>query len=65
MKDMKKLVAAQLEDLTEDILTLTGCLGFWGEPELPDCMRVQMESEKEYISTALYLISIPNTGLFL
>lgn len=45
MKDMKKLVAAQLEDLTEDILTLTGCLGFWGEPELPDCMRAQMESE--------------------
>ena len=45
MKDMRKLVAAQLEDLTEDILTLTGCMSFWGEPELPDCMRVQMESE--------------------
>lgn len=20
---------------------------FWGEPELPDCMRVEMESESE------------------
>jgi hypothetical protein len=46
MKDMKKAVAAQL-DLTDVILTLTGCMGFWGEPELPDCMRVEMESESE------------------
>lgn len=47
MKDMKKAVAAQLEDLTGDILNLTGCMSFWGEPELPDCMRVEMESESE------------------
>lgn len=47
MKDMKKAVAAQLEDLSDVILTLTGCKGFWGEPELPDCMRVEMESESE------------------
>lgn len=47
MKDMKKTVASQLEDLAGDILTLTGCMGFWGEPELPDCMRVEMESESE------------------
>lgn len=47
MKDMKKAVAAQLEDLSDVILTLTGCKGFWGEVELPDCMRVEMESESE------------------
>lgn len=47
MKDMKKAVAAQLEDLSDVILTLTGCRHFWGEPELPDCMRVEMESESE------------------
>ena len=35
MKDMKKAVAAQLrKDLSDVILTLTGCKGFWGEPEL-------------------------------
>ena len=45
MKDMKKAGAAQLEDLSDVILTLTGCKGFWGEPELPDCMRGEMESE--------------------
>ena len=37
MKDMKKAVAAQLEDLSDVILTLTGCKHFWGEVELPDC----------------------------
>lgn len=47
MKDMKKVVAAQLEDLTDEILNLTGCKNFWGEPELPDCMRVEMESEED------------------
>lgn len=47
MKDMKKAVAAQLEDLSDVILTLTGCKHFWGEVELPDCMRVEMESESE------------------
>lgn len=47
MKDMKKTVAAQLEDLSDVILTLTGCKCLWGEPELPDCMRVEMESEFE------------------
>ena len=47
MKDMKKTVAAQLEDLSDVILTLTGCKCLWGEPELPDCMRVEMESESE------------------
>lgn len=47
MKDMKKFVAAQLEDLAEDILSLTGCKSFWGEPELPACMRAEMESESE------------------
>lgn len=47
MKDMKKAVGAQLEDLTDVILTLTGCKNLWGEPELPDCMRVEMESESE------------------
>ncbi len=47
MKDMKKTVAAQLEDLAGDILTLTGCKHYWGEVELPDCMRVEMESESE------------------
>lgn len=47
MKDMKRAVAAQLEDLTDVILTLTGCKHLWGEPELPDCMRVEMESEED------------------
>lgn len=47
MKDMKKAVAAQLEDLSDVILTLTGCKHFWGEVGLPDCMRVEMESESE------------------
>lgn len=47
MKDMKNVVAARLEDLTGDILTLEGCKCFWGEPELPDCMRAQMETESE------------------
>ena len=47
MKDMKKAVAAQLKDLSDVILTLTGCRHIWGEPELPDCMRVEMESESE------------------
>ena len=47
MKDMKKAVAAQLEDLSDVILTLKGCKGFWGEPELPDCMRVEMVSVSE------------------
>lgn len=47
MKDMKKFVAAQLEDLSDVILTLTGCRHFWGEPELPACMRAEMESESE------------------
>lgn len=46
MKDMKKVVAAQLEDLSDVILTLTGCKSFWGEPELPDCMRAEIESEE-------------------
>lgn len=36
-----------VEDLSDVILTLTGCRHFWGEPELPDCMRVEMESESE------------------
>lgn len=47
MKDMKNVVAARLEDFTEGVLSRTGCLGFWGEPELPDCMRAQMETESE------------------
>lgn len=33
--------------LTDVILTLTGCKHIWGEVELPDCMRVEMESESE------------------
>ena len=47
MKDMKRVVAAQLEDLTDVILTLTSCKNLWGEPELPDCMRVEKESEED------------------
>ena len=31
MKDMKKAVAAQLEDLSDVILTLTGCRHFWNQ----------------------------------
>ena len=63
MKDMKKTVAAQLEDLAGDILTLTGCMGFWGEPELPDCMRVEMESESEnqYINQKHLGVSVART----
>lgn len=45
MKDMKNVVVAQLEDLLDKTLTNSGCKNLWGEPELPDCMRVQMETE--------------------
>ena len=63
MKDMKKAVVAQLEDLSDVILTLTGCKSFWGEPELPDCMRVEMESESEnqYINQKHLGVSVVRT----
>lgn len=47
MKDLKKIVSAQLEDVTDVILTSTYCMSFWGEPELPDCLRAEVEAETE------------------
>ncbi len=46
MKNFKKAVAGQLEDLTDLILTATGCKHVWGEPELPECVRKDLEAHE-------------------
>ena len=45
MKDMKKAVAAQLEDLTDVILTLTGCKNLWGESRWNQNLRTSTSTK--------------------
>ena len=47
---MKKIIdylADTLEDYADVILSATGCSKFWGEVELPHCLRESFEGNEE------------------
>ena len=48
---MKRQLKQQAADILENIgntkLTAQGCQLFWGEVELPECLRKEVESEEE------------------
>lgn len=41
--ELTKFVNGQLSDLAGDILTSAGSMFFWGEVEVPECLREQLE----------------------
>lgn len=41
-----KIISA-VENLVGNVMTSTGCLGKWGEVELPECLRSEMEIQEE------------------
>lgn len=45
--DVRGEVTALLEDLAGDILTSTGCPFVWGEVELPECLRSEVEENEK------------------
>ena len=36
---IRKALSDALEKYAEDVIDKTGCLGSWGEVELPECLR--------------------------
>ena len=43
MKGLMEIVGDWLVGLADEISTSTGCTFFWGEPEMPECLRENTE----------------------
>lgn len=47
MKQWKEKLNEVLSNLAVNIPTVTGCFGVWGEVELPECIREEVEEKKK------------------
>lgn len=43
---MADKIISVVEGLVGNVMASTGCLGKWGEIELPECMRQEMDEEQ-------------------
>lgn len=46
-EQMIKRVSQQLLDLSDVFISSTGCHGVWGEVEVPECLRKELEEKQE------------------
>lgn len=46
-KKLKEKISNTLEDLAGDIIMQTGCMWTWGEVEVPECLRKELEEVEE------------------
>lgn len=46
MEKTKDRISSYLENFAGDILTELGCLRFWGEIEVPECLMQEIETDK-------------------
>ena len=46
MRDLKESIMDGLEKLSRDIAIESACTLFWGEVEMPECLREEVEVQK-------------------
>lgn len=46
-EQMIKRLSEQLIDLSDVLISSTGCHGIWGEVEVPECLRRDLEEKQE------------------
>ena len=46
-EQMIKKLSEQLIDLSDVFISSTGCHGIWGEVEVPECLRKELENREE------------------
>lgn len=44
---LREKIGNTLENLADDIPMQTGCILFWGEVEVPECLRKELEEVEE------------------
>ena len=46
-KQMIRKLSEQLIELSDVFISSTGCHGVWGEVELPECIRKELEEKQQ------------------